>query len=78
VGGLGRPGPCPGRHDPVVRAADGEVGAPERLAEGVEVEERVAGEHLLAVGQEPAVDLALLVGGRVQLLPRVDAPARGT
>ena len=34
----------------------------QRLAEGVQVEERVAGEHVVAVGQQPPVDLALLAG----------------
>ena len=48
----------------------------QRLAERVEVEERVAGEHVVAVGQQPLVDLALLGVGRVQLVPRVGAAAR--
>ena len=47
----------------------------QRLAERVEVEERVAGQHLLAVGEQPFVDLALLGARRVQLVPRVGAAA---
>ncbi len=52
------------------------VQAGQRLAERVEVEERVAGEDVVAVGQQPAVDLALLVVGRVEVVPAVRAAAR--
>ncbi len=45
-------------------------------AEGVEVEEAVAGEDLVTVGEQPAVDRALLVLGRVEVVPRVGAAAR--
>ena len=39
------------------------------------MEERVAGEHVLAVRHEPVVELALLVRQRVQLVPDVGAAA---
>ena len=53
------------------------VEAGQRIAERVEVEERVAGEHVLAVGHQPLVDLALLGVGGVQVVPAVDAAAAG-
>ena len=40
-----------------------------------EMEEGVAGEHLLAPGQQPAVQLPLLDGGEVQVPPDGSAPA---
>ena len=40
-----------------------------------EVEERVAGEHAVAVGEQPVVELALLRRRRVQLVPHVGAAA---
>ena len=49
------------------------VEAGERLAEGVEMEERVAREDVGPVGEEPAVDLALLLVRRAQLGPAVRA-----
>ena len=48
----------------------------QRLTEGVEVEERVAGKYLRSVGEEPAVDLHLLIARRPQLGPRVGPAAR--
>ncbi len=48
----------------------------QRRAEGVEVEEAVAGEHLVAVGEQPVVDRALLVLRRVEVVPGVGAAAR--
>ena len=48
----------------------------QRRAEGVEMEEAVTGEDLVAVGVQPAIDRALLVLGRVELVPRVGAAAR--
>ena len=48
----------------------------QRRAEGVEVEEAVTGEDLVAVGEQPAIDRALLVLGRVEFVPRVGAAAR--
>ena len=39
------------------------------------MEERVAGEHVVAVGEQPVVDLALLGVGRVQVVPGVGAAA---
>ncbi len=45
----------------------------QRLAIAGEVEERVAGQHVLAVRDQPVVELALLLGGRVQLVPHVGA-----
>ena len=65
-----------------VDQADDPTGAAEvepgqRLAVGGEVEERVAGEDLLAVLEQPLVERALLLGGRVQLVPDVGAAARG-
>ena len=53
-----------------------EVQPRQRLAVAGEVEERVAGQHLLAVAEQPVVELALLGGGRVQLVPDVGAAAR--
>ena len=52
------------------------VQARERLAIGGEVEERVTGQHLLAVGAQPVVQLVLLPGPGVQLVADV-RPARG-
>ena len=40
------------------------------------MEEGVAGEHVLAVGHQPVVDLALLGLRRVEIVPRVGAAAR--
>ena len=60
-------------HDPP-GAAHVETG--QRLTERVEVEERVAGEHVVAVGEQPAVDLALLLVRRMQVVPRVGTTAR--
>ena len=48
------------------------------LAEAGQVEERVAGEHAVAVGHQPVVELHLLVGGGVQLVPDVGAAAGRT
>src|SRR5690606_28604001 len=42
-------------------------------AQRVEVEERVAGQHVLTVAQQPLVQLSLLLLGRVQLVPDVRA-----
>ena len=56
------------------RTAHVETG--QRLAERVEVEERIAGQHVVAVGEQPLVDLALLGVRRVQLVPRVGTTAR--
>src|SRR5690606_23946148 len=47
------------------------------FAEGVEVEEGVAGQHVLPVVEQPAVDLPLLFGGGVQLVPPVRASTGG-
>ncbi len=55
-------------------AGPAEVEPGQRLAERRQVEERVAGQHLLAVGQQPLVELALLRLGGVQLVPHVGAP----
>ena len=54
-----------------------EVEAGERVAVGRQVEERVAGEHVLAVGEQPVVQLALLRRRRVQLVPDVGAAPDG-
>ena len=62
--------------DDATRAA--QVQARQRLAVGGQVEEGVAGEHVFAVGEQPVVELALLVGGRVQLVPDVGAATRGS
>src|SRR5215472_14700081 len=59
-------------HDP---AGAAQVEPGQRAAVAAEVEERVAGEHVRAMGRQPAVKLALLVGGRVQLVPHVGAAA---
>ena len=45
----------------------------QRLAVGGEVEERVAGQDAVAARDQPVVQLALLRGGRVQLVPHVRA-----
>jgi hypothetical protein len=63
-----------------VDQADDPAGAAEdqpgqRPAVGRQVEERVAGQHVLAVGDEPVVERALLVGRRVQLVPDIRATA---
>src|SRR5690606_38325847 len=47
----------------------------QRVAARVEVEERVAGEHLPAGGEQPLVGLALLGIGRGQLVPGGGAAA---
>ena len=54
-------------------AAHAEAG--QRAAVGAEVEERVAGEHLLAAGHQPVVELALLIRGGMKLLPHIGAAA---
>jgi hypothetical protein len=48
----------------------------ERLAVAGQAEERVAGWHVVAIVEEPPVDLVLLGGGWVQLVPHVGAPTR--
>jgi hypothetical protein len=53
-----------------------QVQARQRVAERREVEERVAGQDLLATGRQPLVELALLARRRVQLVPDVRAAAR--
>ena len=60
-------------HDPPGAA---QVQPRQRLPVARQVEERVAGEHAFAVGQQPVVQLPLLGGGGVQLVPHVGAPAR--
>ena len=60
--------------DHPARAAQVEAG--QRLSVGRQVEERVAGQHLLAVGHQPVVELPLLAGRRVQLIPDIGAAAR--
>ena len=51
------------------------VEARQGFTEHVEVEERVARQHVVAVGEQPLVDLALLGVGRVQFVPGVGATA---
>src|SRR5689334_15816020 len=41
----------------------------QRAAVAAEVEERIAGEHVRAMSRQPVVQLALLGGGRAQLVP---------
>src|SRR6266487_3684975 len=55
--------------DHPARAA--QVQARQRVAVGGQVKERVAGQHLLAAGLQPVVELPLLGGGGVQLVPDV-------
>ncbi len=50
----------------------------QRLTEGRQVEERVAGEHTVAVAQQPFVEFALLFGQRVQLVPHIRAASGRT
>ena len=57
-------------------AGAAEVEPGQGLAERRQVEERVAGEHVVAVGQQPVVEVALLGLGGVQLVPDV-GPAAG-
>ena len=57
-------------------AGAAQVQAGQRLAVGRQMKERVAGQDVLAVGHQPVVELALLVGGGVQLVPHVGAAAR--
>src|SRR5262249_42292820 len=45
------------------------VEAGERFAERVQVEERVPGEHVVPVREEPLIDLVLLVMARSQRVP---------
>ena len=52
-----------------------QVQAVERIAEGREVEERIAGEHRGAI-EQPRVELALLGVGQVELVPGVSTPSR--
>ena len=47
------------------------------LAVAGQMEEGVAGEHVLAVGHQPVVEDPLLVGGGMELVPHVGAPPRG-
>ena len=47
------------------------------LAERRQMEEGVAGEHPLPLGDQPVVELNLLGGGGVQVFPDIRAPARG-
>ena len=54
-----------------------QVQAGKRLAVGGEVEERVAGQDVLAVRQQPVVDVALLLLGRVEFVPHVGAAPDG-
>ena len=62
-------------HDPSGAA---EVQARQRFAVAGEVEERVPGQHALAVGEQPVVELPLLRRRRMQLVPRVGASPRGS
>ena len=55
-------------------AGTAQVEAGHLLPERGEVEERVAGQHALAVRHQPVVQLALLRRGGVQLVPDVGAP----
>ena len=50
-----------------------EIEARQTLAEGVEVEERVTGQHILTVTEQPLVQGALLVKGWVKLFPGIDS-----
>ena len=52
-----------------------EVEPGQGVAVGGQVEEGVAGQHLLAPQDEPVVELPLLVGGGVEVVPDVGAPA---
>ena len=57
-------------------AGPAQVEAGEGVAVAGQMEERVAGEHVLAVGQQPLIEDALLIGGRMELVPYVGAAAR--
>ena len=59
--------------DDPARAA--QVETVEGLAQRREVEEGVAGQHVGPI-EQPAVEVALLLGGRVQLVPGVGPPPR--
>lgn len=63
-------------HD-AARAAHVQAGQRAGLTERGQVEEGVAGEHPLALGDQPVVQLDLLVGGGVQLLPDIGAAPDG-
>src|ERR1700728_2038256 len=56
-------------------AGPAEVQAGQRPAVRRQVEERVAGQHLLAMRDQPVVELTLLRRGLVELVPGVGAPA---
>ena len=60
--------------DHPARAAEVEAG--QRLAVPGQVEERVAGQDVFAVGHQPVVEDPLLPGGGMELVPHVRAPAR--
>ena len=53
-----------------------QVQARQRRAVAAQVEERVAGQHVFSVSQQPLVQPALLPGRRVQAIPHVGAPTR--
>lgn len=55
-----------------------QVEAGERCTVRGEVEEGVSGQHVVAVGQQPVVQLTLLCRGRVQVVPDVGSAAGGT
>jgi hypothetical protein len=57
-------------------ARPAEVQPRQRVPVGRQVEERVPGQHLLAAGHQPVVELPLLPGRRVQVIPHVRAAAR--
>ena len=55
-------------HDP---AGPTQVETGQGLPQRIQMKERVSCQHVFAVGQQPAIDLDLLVGGGVQLVPGV-------
>ena len=49
----------------------------QRITEGIQVEERVSGQNVLAMREEPFVDLALLGVGRMKFVPCIGTSTRG-
>ena len=79
---VNREGACVHVTDRVDQAHDAarttEIETGQCIAEGGEVEERVARQDAFAIGDQPVVELTLLLRTRVQVVPHVGAAARRT
>ena len=58
-------------------AGSAQVETRKGVAVGGQVEEGVTGQHVFTMGHQPVVELALLGGRRMQLIPYIGTPARG-